>query len=99
MEVQPVAKLGRYNDLEESLVTGALPFVELCSNVEALVGSIESSLRSLAALRRALAGHVSSVRLPLPRVLVCRVADPDGNSLIEGSVRTGIPACTLYAPC
>jgi hypothetical protein len=33
MEVQAVTKLGRYDDLEKSLVTGALPFVELCSDI------------------------------------------------------------------
>jgi hypothetical protein len=33
MEVQAVAKLGRYYYLEESLVAGALPSIELCSDI------------------------------------------------------------------
>jgi hypothetical protein len=33
LEVQAVTKLGRYDDLENSLVAGALPFVKLCSYI------------------------------------------------------------------
>jgi hypothetical protein len=33
MKVQAVTKFGRYDDLEQSLIAGALPFVELCSYI------------------------------------------------------------------
>ena len=54
-----------------------------------LLGSIESRLGRPSSLRRALAGHIPSVCLPLAWILIRGVADADGYALIE---RAGRPA-------
>ena len=45
--------------------------------------------------RRALAGHVFSVCLPLAGILIRRVADPDRHALMERCGVFGLPALLL----
>ena len=74
LQVQPVASLGRDDELPDPRIAGALPRTEATGEVESLARSVEAEPRPIGRLR-ALASEVAPMRSPLASAAVPQVAD------------------------
>src|ERR1700689_4501485 len=95
LEIQTVAKLGRQNDLEQTLIAGCLPTVESHRDIQISLDCIESSFGRSFALSRTISRHIFPVRLPLAGILICGIADAHCHTLVEGARALPAMMCSL----
>ena len=96
-QVYPITELRRDNEFEHSLVSCALPALELPGNVDSVVLSIETHGLRVVFEGGALARQVTSMRLPLPSRLVIQIGHSDGAALMIRASAFSFPAWAAVA--